>query len=783
MAEERKTFSSDNELLDRQMETLYTDSVSVNQSVYQMRHDLPLSWEEDGYTVTRSTAWSGPGCHEGCGVLLYVNKETGKLEKVEGDPEHPYNQGHLCPRCVCLPETVYHPDRIIHPMIRDPKDRGKNTWKQVTWDEAVDYIEDHLRPIIDKYGHHSIIMFRGTGRDVMWQPETMGFALGSPHITGTNSGNSCFVPRAAMYSLTMGAYVVADCSQHHPDRYDHPGYKVPERIFVWGNNPLIANPDWFFGDWLVQCMKRGTKIVSIDPRLTWLSAKAELWLQIRPGTDSFLALAMLKTIIEEDLYDHEFVEKWTHGFDELAAAMAEYDMDYLCERCWVPREKVEKAARLYAASDNAAFQLGVAIDMQRAGVACCHAIVAMMALCDNVDVPGGNIIANPPFGVTAPGLGGFGVEILEKLHPGTREKHVIGVKDWPLMKLGMLVDFTDGVADTMITDEPEPLRAGFFMGTNTLPNMGQDPEKWKRGMERLEFNIIADLWMTPTAMELCDVFLPVKTYPEKQSVRACLYNLGTTNPVIDPIGDCKSDAEIINIVGSRFDKEVTFETEKDMLNAILANSGMTYDEVQEAKWVYPVIEYRRYEKGLLRPDGQPGFMTPTGKIELYSTIMESVGVTPVPFCQEPWKSPYSMPELAKEYPFIMMSGVRDYYFHSEGRQIKHQREIKPFPTFEIHPESAAELGICDGDWCWIENDKDRCLQRAKVTPIVHRKMILADHGWWLPEADPEAAGGAYEWRKHNVNLLLDLGIVGETGYGADIRCSLCKVYKAQEGEY
>ena len=130
-----------------------------------------------------------------------------------------------------------------------------------------------------------------------------------------------------------------------------------------------------------------------------------------------------------------------------------------------------------------------------------------------------------------------------------------------------------------------------------------------------------------------------------------------------------------------------------------------------------------------------------------------------------------------------MTGVRDYYFHSEGRQIPQQREIKPDPTFEIHPDAAAELGIQEGDWCWIENDKGRCIQRAKVTPAVNRKMMLSDHAWWFPEEDPEASEDAFGWRRSNVNVLLDLGHVGETGYGADIRCTLCKVYKAKDGEY
>ena len=771
----------ENGVLAENIQEEFVDPVNSSAPGITTRNDLPMTWEEDGYTVTRTTAWTGPGCHEGCGILMYV--KDGKLEKVEGDPEHPYNQGHLCPRCLCLPETIYHKDRIVHPMVRDPKDRGKDAWRQVSWDEALDLIEEKLKGIIAESGPQAIMGFRGTGRDIMWELDRLMYSLGSPHGVGALSGNSCFVPRAACFNLTMGAYAVADCSQHHADRYDHPGYKVPERIFIWGCNPVLANPDWFFGDWIVQCMKRGSKIVTIDPRLTWLSAKSELWLQIRPGTDAALAIAMEKVIVEEELYDKEFVEKWTFGFDRLKEVLAGYDLDELAEATWIPKEKIIKAAHLYAESNNAALQLGVAIDMQKDGVACAQALMSLMALCKNVDQPGGNIIANPPFGISAPGLGGWGIEKLEAIDPGVREKYVVGVDRYPLMKLGMLVDHPDDTLEMLLSGDPYKLRAGIFMGTNPLPNMAQDPERWLEAYNSLEFNVVLDLWMTPTAMEVCDVILPIKTFAEGESLRACLYNLGAINPCIDPVGECKSDAEIVNLIGSRFHKDIVFDSVEECFDDMLSPAGFTYADVQDANWIYPDIEYERYEKGLLRPDGQPGFMTPTGKIELVSTIMESVGHTPHPFFEEPWMSPYSQPELAEEYPFILMSGCRDIYFHSEGRQIQMQREIKPEPVFEIHPDMAAELGISDGDMCWIENYMGRCLQKAMVTPIIHRKMIQADHGWWFPE-EKELGGeyGAFGWKRANVNLLLEMGHVGETGFGADIRSSLCKVYKAEKGE-
>lgn len=787
MSEETKIAvgSSGNELIDQQLVMLHSDAATSTQKTVLRRDDLPLSWKEDGYTVTRTTAWSGPGCHEGCGVLLYVNNETGKVEKVEGDPEHPYNQGHLCPRCLCLPETIYHKDRITKPMIRDPKDRGKDKWKEVSWDEAYDYMEKYWKPMIEADGDgRAIMMIRGTGRDTMWQCDRFMYAIGSTHDTGNVSGNSCFVPRAATYALTVGGYLVADCSQHHWDRYDHEGYQVPEYIFVWGCNPLISNPDWFFGDWIVQCMKRGSKIVSVDPRLTWLSQRAELWLQVRPGTDPQLACAMLKVVIEEDLVDHEFIDEWCYGYDELKAEVATWDLDELAEATWIPKEKIIKAARMFAAGNNTAIQFGVAVDQSRAGVGCCMAGTDLLAITGNIDVPGGMLVANPPYGISAPGLGGWGIEKLEEKYPGIRMETTIGVGKRPLMQLGMLVDHPDDVLETLKTKEPYEIKSCVFFSDNALASITDDTKDHYQCWKDLEFNVVLDIWMTPTAFELCDVFLPCQTYPESDSIRCSLYNLGAINGPIDRIGDTKDEIEIINDIAKRFENELGWDSVHEGLNEMIAPAGVDFEELKQAHWMYPDIQYRRYETGGLRADGLPGFQTPTGKIELFSTIMDSVGLHPMPYWSEPWKSPYSQPELAEKYPFILMTGARDIYFHSEGRQIPKEREIKPYPIFEIHPDAAAELGINEGDWCWLENDKDGCILKAKVTPIVHRKQILADHAWWLPEQTDNINedGNAFNFKTFNPSNLIDACMTGETGYGADIRCTLCSVRKCTPEE-
>lgn len=206
-------------------------------------------------------------------------------------------------------------------------------------------------------------------------------------------------------------------------------------------------------------------------------------------------------------------------------------------------------------------------------------------------------------------------------------------------------------------------------------------------------------------------------------------------------------------------------------------------EIQEDKgWKYPKWEYKKYEKGLLRPDGQPGFMTPSGKVEFYSSFMQNFGLPPLPLFDEPYHSPVSTPEIYKEYPIILMTGARSKVsFHSEHRQIGPLREIVPDPIVEINPEYAAKQGIKTGDWVWIENPKDRIRQKAKVTPTLQANMALSYHGWWFPEMkDPEKNFGYHEV---NVNRLLEMGHIGPSGFCADIKSTLVKIYKAESGPF
>ena len=261
--------------------------------------------------IIRTTVWSaGPGCHGTCGVLAHIKK--GKLVKIEGDPDHPWNQGRLCARCLAMTQYVYHPDRLTRPLKR-VGERGEGKWQEISWEEAFDLIEERLGKIRKEFGPESVVFSMGTGRDISPWLCMLAYAYGSPNVMFALSGNACYSPRIAAVETVLGDYCVPDAAQWLEKRYDDPKYKLPKCIVIWGYNIPNTCPDNIFGHWFIDLMKRGVEIVCMDPRLTWFSSRAKHWLRLRPGTDGALAMGFLNTIISEDLYDHEFVEKWTNA--------------------------------------------------------------------------------------------------------------------------------------------------------------------------------------------------------------------------------------------------------------------------------------------------------------------------------------------------------------------------------------------------------------------------------------------------------------------------------------
>ena len=245
--------------------------------------------------------------------------------------------------------------------------------------------------------------------------------------------------------------------------------------------------------------------------------------------------------------------------------------------------------------------------------------------------------------------------------------------------------------------------------------------------------------MAPTAMGACDLFLPLATYAEHDGVVLPHFGrnthfLGAMNKAIT-VGDCKSDIEICIAVGKRLNpSEWPWDTAAEFFTSqVKPNAGITFEELQDEGIHMQSFEYRKYEKGLLRPDGEPGFNTTTGLIELKSTLYPDWNEDALPYFEEPFYSPYSdriSDEEKKEYPLVLTTGGRvTASFHSEHRQIPSLRALTPDAIVEIHPDTAAQYDIEEGDWVCMENSLGRAIEKAHLTKTLDPRVIHARHGW------------------------------------------------------
>jgi thiosulfate reductase/polysulfide reductase chain A len=556
--------------------------------------------------------------------------------------------------------------------------------------------------------------------------------------------------------LTFGDFPVSDFTGGTP----------PACMLFWGHNPLNSGPDGETRFNVREALDTNPKIVVVDPRETELARRAEVWLQLRPGTDDALALAFLNVIIGEELYDAPFVKRWTYGFDALREHVRRFTPEWAAPITWVAAEKVRAAARLFARTKPAMLEWGCAIEHTPKCIQTVRALSMLPALTGNVDVPGGWV-----FGMH--GIGRF-PSLIENLTPEANAKR-LGADRFKLLG-GEGADLPSAHIPTLLQAMregiPYPVKAFLVCGNNTLTTYANSALVYESLM-KLDFMVCADLFMTPTA-ELADIVLPAASWPEIDQVAGLptvAANVVLANQRAVRIGECMSDEEMFVELARRMKLPVGTESVEEVLNSQLARGGldMTFAELKEKGSVTVPFKYRKYEDG--------GFKTPTGKIELYSTRFEEMGYAPLPYYEEPPESPVSRPEVAEDYPLVLTTGARiPYFFNSEHRQIQNLRKAHRHPTAEIHPDTAARYGITKNDWMWIETKRGRIRQRARLTTGIDPRVIAAEHGWWFPE-EPAPEYGV--WRS-NVNLLTDNQPPYDPAMGTyQLRALLCRVARAE----
>ena len=688
------------------------------------------------------------GCHGGCVHILTV--EDGRITGIRPDPDAPLSRGHACGKGRTVIEQCYHPDRLTRPL-RRVGERGAGRWEPISWEEAYDLITERISGLIRDYGPECLTTVTGTGRHLNAHLLRFTNVLGTPNGMSTGAF-ICLGPRRTAGIYTAGLFAGVD----------YFGPTRPGGILVWGTSPDVSGPDgelqWFIKD----AVRRETPLLVIDPYPTMLAKKAELWLRIRPGTDGALALGILNLLITQDLYDHDFVENWTYGFQELKARCAEYDLDRVARITGIDREDILRAVRWIAETKPLAMEWGPAMEQSVNAFQSCRAAFMIPAITGSWDVPGGFVESQEIAPTAAP--------LFERVDPARAERAV----DRPKMRFGPPYAHPYAVLEAMRTGKPYKIRGLFAHASNMLLCMA-DAKHTYECLKNLDFFVCMDLFMTPTA-ELADVVLPAALWPEVNAL-FCMPEFGDqailAQHKVVKVDDCRSDEDFFFELCRRLGLDYGAEKEEDILDEVLTElgrrrpqySGMTFDKFKEQAVLEPERRYYGYKT-------RGRFDTPSGKFEFYSLAAEAEGIDPLPFWEEIPESPVSRPDLAGEYPLVLTTGKRQQqFFLSNNRQIRSLRRTAPFPIVSIHPDTAARYGIARGDWVFIETPRGRITQKAELVPELDPGVINCELGWWYPE-EPSPLHGCFE---SNVNVLTN-GAPPYDDMGAyQLRGLLCRI--------
>jgi len=661
-------------------------------------------------------------CHISCGIEAHL--KDGKLVKVTPMKEHPFNQ--LCVKAQGMAEWLYSEERILTPLRK-----VDGEWHKVTWDEALDVIASKLGDIREQYGAKALVYHVSEPLINTNAPRVASRFMslyGTPNHT--SGATLCFAARGIGHGLTISNRMLAL----------GPSYADSGCVVIWGFNPQEANARQ--AAQIASARSGGAKLIVVDPRSIPLAKQADIHAQVKPGTDIALALGLLNVIIAEKLYDEAFIRDQTVGFDKLEEHVKEYSPEKVEKITWIPAEMIREFARMYAAGKPAVIAQGVALDHSLNGVQTSRAISILAAITGNLDVTGGNIYNSP---LTLTGL---------RVSGTVQVSDVIGAK-YPIFNRFVGQTTAIQVPDAILTGQPYPVKALIVQAGNpaiTWPNSN----KVREAFSKLDLLVAIDLFMTETA-KLADIFLPAASFLERRTLKD--YNFEgvplvmAANRVVEPLGDCRDDWTIWSELGKRMGYADYFpwQSTEELFAHLLEPSGITLSQLEQNPGGVMYADLARQHKY-----AEKGFDTPSGKSEIFSSIMEKNGYNPLPtFIDNLGHN--------DEYPFILISGPRVSAFtHSQYRNVPRLRKLVPEPLVEININTAKDLDIHSGDQVVLESPQGRIRLRAELTEDIHPRVVSAQHGW----------------TEANINFLTNAEATDPvSGYPA-LKCVPCRVLKS-----
>ena len=686
-------------------------------------------------------------CHPRCGTLLHM--EEGKAVRVEGDPKHPISRGRICQRGTLMIEHLYHRDRLNHPLKR-VGGRGEGKWERISWDQALDEVAQKLSTLRDEYGPETLAFTHGTHRTYHWDGRRFFNLFGSPNMCGAN--NVCMCPTQAVEYATYGGFA-------------HGNLRNTNCLVLWGSAPSKSEVNLLYP--AIQARKKtGMKMIVVDPRRIKEAEMAEMWLPIRPGTDLALMLGWIRIILEEGLFDKDFVNKWTVGFEDLKTVVSEYTPERVAAITWLKPDEIAESARRYARNSPAIISWGFGIDKQGTNATqSARARSILRAITGNLDIEGGELLGwSDPVGMV---IDDVQMELNETLSKEQRSKQ-LGAAEHPFFGFpGWELNFNANkrlpyhymhppdpdmtcvaheraVMEAILTAKPYPVTAMISLASNPLLSFPNTHQTFK-ALTSLQLYVVSDYYLTPSAA-LADYVFPAASTVERDEIWFSPDFCVACTKGVEPLYERRDDYQFWRGLGLRLGQEQywPWETVKNVFDYRLAPVGLTFEGLARENGLFGKRRFKNYER--------LGFGTPSGKVEIRSSIFERLGLKPLPVYQEPSESPTN-PDTRKDYPLVLITGSRFMpMYHSEQRQISYARKIVPDPLVSLHPDTATALGLKEGEWVYVASPRGRIQMKLHLSDTVDPRMADVQHGWWFPERETSISEpfGVF---KSNANIL------------------------------
>ena len=650
-----------------------------------------------------------------CGINAYV--KDGKLLKVEGTAENPHSGGILCAKGAAQRQYVYNKERLLYPMKRVGK-RGSGQFERISWEEAYELIAQKLNQYKTQYGGKSVCFFSGFAKWYRAGLMRLASAFGTPNYATESS--TCFRATQLSWKLVFGAGT-------------QPDFQNANLMVIWSKNPTYSQ--FYQSRFIFDRLEQGMKLLVIDPRNTPMTEKADIHLKLRPGTDGALALSIAHVMIEEQIYDREFVEQYTYGFDEYRDYVSQFTPERGEELTGVPKEQIIAAARLYASVKPAAMMVSASPVVHHVnGVQNYRAVMMLVGLTGNFDVKGGNVVT--PYGYC---YSSSFVKTNERVYEGERftGEPGIGEEEFPVW-FRMIRDEVQAVRipDYILDKKPYELKALIGFGLNH--RMWPDSQHMQKALEQVDFFVNTELFMTPTC-NYADILLPACSSMERSEVRVYNENyLICSEQAIKPLGESRHDMQIILDLAKalKLEDEMLKLSYDQFMDFLLQPAGVTLEELKKHPGgMYAPIIQPHEEKAYRRK----GFSTPSKKMEFKSMVLEDYpdrrGYDPLPV----YRSCYQVyPELSpSDYPFILSAGCRKpQLVHTRCYRMPWLTGLEDVALADIHFEDAKALNLKPGDAIVISTPKGSIEARANITGIGQKGVVFLYHGH--PDRDPNS---------------------------------------------